>query len=109
MTVSPNSSVRLGWGWMNSATSSTVASQLTARYPPLSCSVTHGPTMCTPRMRPARPSAPFSAMIFARPSVSPRIIARELNLNGCLATTTSYPAALACSSSGPAHATSGWQ
>ena len=30
-TVSPNSSVRLGWGWMNSATSSTVASQLTAR------------------------------------------------------------------------------
>ena len=31
ITVSPNSSVRLGWGWMNSATSSTVASQLTAR------------------------------------------------------------------------------
>ncbi len=31
MTVSPNSSVKLGWGWMNSATSSTVASQLTAR------------------------------------------------------------------------------
>ena len=30
-TVSPNSSVRLGWGWMNSATSSTVASQFTAR------------------------------------------------------------------------------
>ena len=29
--VSPNSSVRLGWGWMNSATSATVASQLTAR------------------------------------------------------------------------------
>ena len=30
-TVSPNSSVRLGCGWMNSAISSTVASQLTAR------------------------------------------------------------------------------
>ncbi len=30
-TVSPNSSVRLGCGWMNSATSATVASQLTAR------------------------------------------------------------------------------
>ena len=30
-TVSPNSSDRLGWGWMNSAISSTVASQLTAR------------------------------------------------------------------------------
>ena len=30
-TVSPNSSVRLGCGWMNSATSSTVASQFTAR------------------------------------------------------------------------------
>ena len=29
--VSPNSSDMLGWGWMNSATSSTVASQLTAR------------------------------------------------------------------------------
>ena len=29
--VSPNSSERLGWGWMNSATSATVASQLTAR------------------------------------------------------------------------------
>ena len=30
-TVSPNTSVSVGWGWMNSATSSTVASQLTAR------------------------------------------------------------------------------
>ncbi|CAB4851938.1 unannotated protein [freshwater metagenome] len=30
-TVSPKSSVRLGWGWMNSATSAAVASQLTAR------------------------------------------------------------------------------
>ncbi len=31
ITVSPNSSLKLGWGWMNSATSSTVASQFTAR------------------------------------------------------------------------------
>lgn len=30
-TVSPNNSDRLGCGWMNSATSSTVASQFTAR------------------------------------------------------------------------------
>ena len=30
-------------------------------------------------------------------------------LNGCLPTTTSMPAALAASSPGPAHATSGWQ
>ena len=30
-TVSPNSSLSVGWGWMNAATSSTVASQLTAR------------------------------------------------------------------------------
>ena len=30
-TLSPNSSLRVGWGWMNSATSSTVAPQLTAR------------------------------------------------------------------------------
>ena len=29
--VSPNSSDRLGWGWMNSATSATVASQFTAK------------------------------------------------------------------------------
>ena len=49
-TVSPNNSLKLGWGWMNSAISSTVASQLTARYPPDSCSVTQGPTMCTPRI-----------------------------------------------------------
>ena len=31
------------------------ASQLTARYPAPSCSVTHGPTMWTPRIRPGRP------------------------------------------------------
>ena len=30
-TVSPNSSDSVGWGWMNSATSATVASQFTAR------------------------------------------------------------------------------
>ncbi len=30
-TVSPNSSDRVGWGWMNRETSSTVASQFTAR------------------------------------------------------------------------------
>ena len=30
-TVSPNNSLSVGWGWMNAATSSTVASQLTAR------------------------------------------------------------------------------
>ena len=42
-------------------------------------------------------------------AVKPSICARLLNLNGCLATTTSWPAARACSSSGPAHATSGWQ
>ena len=29
-TVSPKSSLNVGWGWMNAATSSTVASQLTA-------------------------------------------------------------------------------
>ncbi len=37
---------------MNWASSSTVASQLTARYPWPSCSVTQGPTMWTPRIRP---------------------------------------------------------
>jgi len=78
--VSPKSSERLGCGWMNSATSSTVASQFTARYPPLSCSVTQGPTMCTPNIWPAEPSAFFLAMIFTRPSSSPMIIARLLNL-----------------------------
>ena len=31
MTVSPNSSLSVGWGWMNSATSNSVAAQLTAR------------------------------------------------------------------------------
>ena len=30
-TLSPNSSLRVGWGWMKAATSSAVASQLTAR------------------------------------------------------------------------------
>ena len=63
-TDSPNSSVSEGCGWMNSATSSTVASQFTPRYPPESCSVTQGPTMCTPRICPARPSGSFAAMIF---------------------------------------------
>ena len=62
-----------------------------------------------PSTWPAEPSALRLAMTFTRPSVSPTIWARLLNLNGCFATTTSWPPARACSSSGPAQATSGWQ
>ena len=76
-------------GWMNGATSSTVASQFTARYPWPSCSVTQGPTMCTPRICPARPSASLTAMIFTSPSASPMIKARPLPPRRCLTVATS--------------------
>ena len=60
-------------------------------------------------MRPALPSAPFSAMTFTRPSVSPMIMARLFAANRCFDTTTSKPASLAACSVRPAKATSGWQ
>ena len=54
-----------------------------------------GPTMWTPRIRPARPSGSCSPITFTSPSVSPRMRARLLPPKGSCFTTTSMPASLA--------------
>ena len=79
------------------------------QVPGPSCSVTHGPTMCTPRILPAVPSGCRSATTFTSPSVSPMIRARLFPPNGSFFTTTSNPASVAAASVSPAKATSGWQ
>src|SRR5665213_1222884 len=66
---------------MNCATSSGVASQLMARYPAPSCSVTHGPAMWTPRMRPDGTAGRILGVHMAGPWVTEQLGAGYLAIN----------------------------
>ena len=95
--ASASTSVRVGWAWTLIAISAAVPSTRRANVGSASRSPACGPMMCAPSSSPL----PASATSFAKPSISPTIVALPSARNGKRPVFVSCPAACASSSVQP--------